>query len=237
MRAWSQIHPPTGKGCPIWRPTQKQYILSISLYSFFFVDPLEESLRLLDASPFKSATPSAASHSKAKVMIFSKKQQTHIFSFQKINSRRLAMAFPLRVFGYRQRTMRVLHRVFSCRHAVTAFPLQVFSCRQLATALLHGVERAAPGDDRILHGVEKCAPLDDEILHGVERYSPADNSFPTASLSLSPTCGEILHGVVESAQVCDGFTTRCRKECASRGERFYRCSRGRASPRQVYYTV
>ena len=171
----------------------------ISLYSFVIVDSLEVSLRLLDASPFKSATPSAASHSKAKVRIFSKKQQTHIFSFQKINSRRLAMAFPLRVFGYRQRTMRVLHRVFSCRHAVTAFPLQVFSCRQLATALLHGVERAAPGDDRILHGVEKCAPLDDEILHGVERCTSADNSFSTASLSLSPTCGEILHGVVEGA--------------------------------------
>ena len=133
--------------------------------------------------------------------------------------------------------MRVLHRVFSCRHAATAFPLQGFSCRQLAMALLYGVERAAPGDDRILHGVEKCAPLDDEILHGVERYSPADNSFSTVSLSLSPTCGEIFHGVVESAQVCDGFTTRCRKECASRGERFYRCSRGCASPRQFYYTV
>lgn len=33
--------------------------------------------------------------------------------------RRLAMAFPLRVFGCRRRTMSVLHRVFSCRHAAT----------------------------------------------------------------------------------------------------------------------
>ena len=117
----------------------------------------------MDASPFKSATPSAASHSKAKVMIFSKKQQTHIFSFQKINSRRLAMAFPLRVFGYRQRTMRVLHRVFSCRHAVTAFPLQVFSCCQLATALLHGVERSAQAATGLLHGVERCAQARDRF--------------------------------------------------------------------------
>ena len=51
----------------------------ISLYSFVIVDLLEVSLRLLDASPFKSATPSAASHSKAKVRIFSKKQVIRIF--------------------------------------------------------------------------------------------------------------------------------------------------------------
>lgn len=51
----------------------------ISLYSFVIVDSLEVSLQLFYASPFKSATPSAASHSKAKVRIISKKQVIRTF--------------------------------------------------------------------------------------------------------------------------------------------------------------
>ncbi len=61
----------------------------------------------------------------------------------------------------------------SLRWLAMAFPLRVFSCRQLATALLHGVERDAPGDDKIFHGVERCAT--------------ADDSFSTASFLPSPT--------------------------------------------------
>ena len=91
----------------------------ISLYSFVIVDSLEASLQLFYASPFKSATPSATSHSKAKVRNFSNKQQIHTFFIKKIT--------PLHL------EMDLLHCVFCCRRLATAFLLRVICCHRLST--------------------------------------------------------------------------------------------------------
>ena len=103
---------------PSGGPLKSSIFFQISLYSFVIVDSLEASLQLFYASPFKSATPSATSHSKAKVRNFSNKQQIYSFFIKKITPLQVATSFPL--------------RVFPCHQLATAFPLRVFCCCRLS---------------------------------------------------------------------------------------------------------
>ena len=114
----------------------------ISLYSFVIVDSLEASLQLFYASPFKSATPSATSHSKAKVRNFSNKQQIHTFFHQKDNPASLGDGFTTLCF-----LLSSLGDSFSA-----------------ASYLLSSVV------DKKYLVVERCAPVDDKQFHGVERH-------------------------------------------------------------------
>ena len=47
----------------------------------------------------------------------------------------------------------------------------------------------------------------------------------------------LLHGVVASAQARDGFTTRCRKERATRGEFFHGVVKGAQAGDKKYHGV
>ena len=54
------------------------------------------------------------------------------------------------------------------------------------------------------------------LLHGVERSAQVRDGFTTRCRKERATRGEILHGVEKGAQVCDGFTTWCSKGRANR---------------------
>ena len=161
----------------------------ISLYSFVIVDSLEASLQLFYASPFKSATPSATSHSKAKVRDFSNKQQIHTFFHQKDNLASLGDGFTT--------------LCFLLSSLGDSFSAASYSLSSVVDNKYHIVERYAPTVDRKFHAVEMCVPTVDKKIHAVERCAPTVDKKFHAVERCAPAVDKKYHAVERCALVVD----------------------------------
>ena len=154
---------------PSGGPLKSSIFFQISLYPFFVVDSLDASLQLFYASPFKSATPPAASHSKAQVRNSSNKQQIHTFFHQKDNLASSGSLFSTASFSLPSAGDGFSTASFLLLSVVGKKYLVVERCAPVDDKQFHGVERCAPTFNRRFLAVERCAPAVDMKFHGVER--------------------------------------------------------------------
>ena len=174
---------------PSGGPLKSSIFFQISLYSFVIVDSLEASLQLFYASPFKSATPSATSHSKAKVRNFSNKQQIHTFFHQKDNLASSGNLFSTASFSLPSAGDGFSTASFLLLSVVGKKYLVVERCAPTVDRKFHAVERCAPTVDKKFHAVERCALVVDKKFHGVERRFCHHLKIPCqlSKVSISPS--------------------------------------------------